>query len=172
MIHLEKPSSEYEERHLDLLREFENNWEDVIPMAMIIKEWENYEDLLTKVQDYREWKNMKPWYAPSSLFFIVDETDSLVGWIHIRHALAGTLSLHGWHIWYGIRPSERRKWYASEALKLALEEAKKLNISPVMLTCRKDNIGSAKTIMNNWWELECEYERDEEMQLKWWIKNN
>lgn len=172
MIHLEKPSSEYEERHLDLLREFEDNWEDVIPMAMTFRDWEIYQDYLQRIDDQSKWKNLKPNYAPASLFFIVDETDNLVGWIHIRHELAGILAQHGWHIWYGIKPSERRKWYASEALKLALEEAKKLNISPVMLTCKKDNIGSAKTIMKNWWKLDSEYIREDKLNQKWWIENN
>ena len=157
---------------MDLLREFKENEEEIIPNAMKMKDGENYNDYLQRTKDAREWKNLKPGYAPASLFFIVDETDNLVGWIHIRHELAGTLSMHGWHIWYGIKPSERKKWYASEALKLALEEAKKLNINPVMLTCNKDNIGSAKTIMKNGGELECEYIREDKPNQKWRIKND
>lgn len=171
MIHLEVPDKKHEEYFLEMIKEFVDNEEEIVPNAMIWREGEDFDKFLVRLQDASEWKNLKPWRPASSLFFAIDSEGKLVWWIHIRHELAGTLSLHGWHIWYGIRPSERRKWYSSEALKLALEEAKKLNIHPVMLTCNKNNIGSAKTIIKNWWELECEYERDEEIQLKWWIEN-
>ena len=36
--------------------------------------------------------------------------------------------LDGGHIGYGIRPSKRKKGYASKILELALKEAKKLNL--------------------------------------------
>lgn len=172
MVHLEVPEKKHEESFLKMIKEFVDNEESPIPGQMELKEWENYEDFLTRIEGNRDWNNIKPWRSPASLFFIVDDCNEIVGWISVRHILTESLAMHSWHIWYGIRPSERRKWYASEALKLALEEAKKLNINPVMLTCRKDNIGSAKTIMKNWWKLECEYEREEELQLKWWIQND
>lgn len=172
MIHLEIPSSVHEEQHLKMFEEFKQNWEEAIPWIMNLKEWENFYDFLQRIKDSRENKNLKPWYSPASLFFVVNEENRLVWWISIRHELTGVLSQHWWHIWYGIRPSERKKWYASEALKLALEEAKKLNINPVMLTCKKENIGSARTIMKNWWELECEYTREDKPNQKWWIKND
>ena len=64
--------------------------------------------------------------------------------------------LEGGHIGDGIRPSERRKGYATLMIKLALEECKKRGINRVLMTCDKDNIGSAKSIMNNGGVLENE----------------
>jgi predicted acetyltransferase len=62
--------------------------------------------------------------------------------------------LSGGHIGAGIRPSERRKGYATAMISLALEECKKLGIKNVLITCDKSNIGSAKSIMNNGGVLE------------------
>jgi predicted acetyltransferase len=50
---------------------------------------------------------------------------------------------------YGICPSERRKGYGTRQLALVLLEAKKLHIPRVMITCDRNNRGSAKVIINN-----------------------
>ena len=56
----------------------------------------------------------------------------------------------------GIRPSERRKGYATEMLRLALIECKKIGLQRVLMVCSTDNIGSAKSIINNGGVLENE----------------
>ena len=55
----------------------------------------------------------------------------------------------GGHIGYNVRPSERKKGFATIMLSLALEKCEELGIEDVMVTCKEDNIGSAKTIENN-----------------------
>jgi len=57
------------------------------------------------------------------------------------------------HSGYGIRPSERRKGYASAMLALALPFVKEYGINPVVISCDKDNIGSAKTVLKNGGQL-------------------
>lgn len=53
------------------------------------------------------------------------------------------------HFGYGVTPSERRKGYATQILALTLQEARKIGIPKVLVTCNKTNIGSAKTILKN-----------------------
>ena len=67
----------------------------------------------------------------------------------IRHKLNESLLKNGGHIGDGVRPSERRKGYATEMIRLALEECKKIGIDRVLMVCYKDNIGSRKSIINN-----------------------
>ena len=74
----------------------------------------------------------------------------ILGSISIRHNLNDEmLSKFGGHIGYNIRPSERRKGFATKMLYLALEKCEELGLEDVMVTCKEDNIGSAKTIENN-----------------------
>ena len=79
-----------------------------------------------------------------------------MGAVNIRHYLNEYLLLHGGHIGDGIRPSERRKGYATQMIGLALEECKELGIKKVSRVCDKDNIGSAKSIIKNGGILENE----------------
>ena len=81
----------------------------------------------------------------------------MVGAVGIRHYLNESLLQSGGHIGDGVRPSERRKGYATEIIRLALLECQKLGIDKVLMTCDKDNIGSAKSIINNGGVLENEF---------------
>ena len=46
-------------------------------------------------------------------------------------------------------------------IALGLEECKKLGITRVLMTCKKENTGSAKSIMNNGGILENEIEKED-----------
>jgi predicted acetyltransferase len=59
------------------------------------------------------------------------------------------LEHYGGHIGYFIRPSERDKGYGTRMLILALDEARKLGLSQVMMTCNINNLASARGIEKN-----------------------
>ena len=58
---------------------------------------------------------------------------------------------------YSVRPSERRKGYAKEMLRQNLENARRMGIKRVLITCVEENVASEKTIVANggvfdhWW---------------------
>lgn len=52
----------------------------------------------------------------------------------------------GGHIGYNIRPSERKKGYAKEALNLILKNAYENGLEEALIDCYKDNIASKKAI--------------------------
>lgn len=74
------------------------------------------------------------------------EDGEVVGVIQLRHALTDFLRREGGHIGYSVRPSERRKGYASAMLQLCLDEARNLGLEKVLITCDEDNVASAATI--------------------------
>ena len=78
------------------------------------------------------------------------------------------------HIGYGIRPSERRKGYATEVLKMMLEEAKAKKIYKVLLGAHESNTGSWKVIEKCGGILESTVtiEGDEEPIRRYWIREN
>ncbi|WP_250035149.1 GNAT family N-acetyltransferase [Paractinoplanes maris] len=74
------------------------------------------------------------------------EGDRYLGAVALRHSLNELLLNMGGHIGYGIRPSARRRGLASWALSRTLETARTLGLDRVLVTCRPDNIASARTI--------------------------
>ena len=83
-------------------------------------------------------------------YIYIRETDGkMVGIIQIRHCLNDYLEKYGGHIGYSVAPSERRKGYATQMLKLVLPECAKLGIGRVLITCVQGNEGSKRTILKN-----------------------
>ena len=109
--------------------------------------------------------------VPDSVFFLLDvERNILLGAVNIRHYLNDYLLQFGGHIGDGIRPSERRKGYATVMIRLSLIECKKLGIHKVLMVCNKSNIGSAKSIIKNGGILENEFtDEDGEINQRYWI---
>ena len=108
------------------------------------------------------------WVNCSTYFACID--DKIVGTVQIRHTLNGSLLKEGGHIGYGVRPSERRKGYASLMLTLALVRCRDLGIDKALITCDKGNIGSAKTAVKNGGVLENEYAQENgNIIQRYWI---
>jgi predicted acetyltransferase len=74
------------------------------------------------------------------------EDGRVLGSISMRHELNDFLRRVGGHIGYGIRPSERRRGLASWALAQMLDQARRIGIDRVLLTCVDSNLGSRAVI--------------------------
>jgi predicted acetyltransferase len=157
---LEFPEKKYEKQYLEMIQEFLDNKETIIPMAMPLKEWETYDQFLQRIQNSSKGKNLKPGRVPNTLYFLVDDNDKIVWGVHIRHELNEELRFDAGNIGYGIRPSERKKGYATIGLTLAVQKCKEAWLDKVLLTCNKENIWSSKTIINNGWIRDSDYESE------------
>jgi predicted acetyltransferase len=105
-----------------------------------------------------------------SIYWLVDSSSRVLGAVNIRHRLNDKLLRFGGRIGYGIRPGERRKGYASEALRQALEIAKAMGIDRALVVCDKTNTGSARTIQKNGGHVENEVDRDGVVMQRYWIE--
>jgi predicted acetyltransferase len=92
-------------------------------------------------------------WVDGTYLWMVDE-DSVVGRISLRHTLTPWLLEVGGHIGYAVRPSARRRGYATAALRLMRGVAAQRGIDPVLVTCDDDNIGSRTVIEANGGVLE------------------
>lgn len=165
-LKLIKASEEYKNQICDMLDEWYGTGEKIIPYAIRKMDYHDFKLYC----DNLECKNPLSDLVPDATFFCLDEDrDIVVGAVNIRHYLNESLLRDGGHIGDGVRPSERRKGVATQMIGLALEECRKLGIYKVLMVCDKDNIGSAKSIMNNGGILEDEPVVDGVPQQRYWI---
>lgn len=112
---------------------------------------ENIADWIEHTQKESNAATCRPDCAPSSTYLCIRQSDQkMVGIVNIRHHIEQEFLLNvAGHIGYSIHPAERRKGYATEQLRLALNEAQKLGLTKVLITAADWNIGSQKTILAN-----------------------
>ncbi|OOM80154.1 GNAT family N-acetyltransferase [Clostridium sp. BL-8] len=168
MLKLVKLEKRYMPQLLDMMDEWYATGEKIIPYAIRKVDYHDY----TIYVDSLEVKENRTNLVPDSTFFCLDEERNIfVGAVNIRHFLNDNLLKNGGHIGDGVRPSERRKGIATKMIVLALEECKKLEINKVLMVCDKNNIASAKSILNNKGILENEIEVDGIIEQRYWINN-
>lgn len=171
-VKLFKLTKEYYNELKDMIDEWkldqEVNRTNHSPWAIFKNDYQDFDYYL----DNLEIKEPVEGKVPDSVFFLLDEERNiLLGAVNIRHYLNDFLLQYGGHIGDGIRSSERRKGYATEMIRLALLECKKLGINRVLMVCDKDNIGSAKSIINNGGVLENEFVDEKgNTNQRYWIE--
>lgn len=105
-------------------------------------------------------------------FLAVRASDGrLVGMLQVRHYFNEYLEKYAGHIGYSVRPSERRKGYAKEMLRLALPYCKSIGLDRVLIACEPGNPASRRTILANGGVYECTvHEPGEDIDLeRYWI---
>lgn len=165
-MRLIKIEEKYKDLLFDMLEEWYATGEKIVPYAIRKVDYHDFTQYLESL----EVKDASDGKVPDSTFFALDEERNiLLGAVNIRHYLNEALLLNGGHIGDGIRPSERRKGYATQMIELALEECRKLGLDKVLMVCDKENIGSAKSIMKNGGVLENEIVVDGVTEQRYWI---
>ena len=157
-LKLIKLTEEYEQQLIEMIAEWKADWvqngANRSPYAIFKNDPGDFAYYLSHL----EHKTATADRVPDSVFFLLDEDrNRLLGAVNIRHYLNDALLRDGGHIGDGVRPSERRKGYGTELVRLALIECRKLGIDRVLMVCDKDNVGSAKTIRKNGGVLENEF---------------
>lgn len=138
---LMKPAKEHEEQVMAFREELLKNGEGFCGCSG-----------LADTPDYDEWLDFGGRFArcgwvPSTTYLGIRISDGrLIGMIDLRHELTGLFLKYNGQIGYSVRPTERKKGYASQMLSLVLKEAKRHGYKRVLLCCNKANILSSKVI--------------------------
>ncbi|MBE7082696.1 MAG: GNAT family N-acetyltransferase [Clostridiales bacterium] len=171
-LYLREPTIQDEKIVLDFKQEFiEAGEKDKMFGSGSLEKFETFEEWLEKVLKGANPKTVPEGRVPATQYLTFRKRDNkLVGMVNIRHSLTDFLKIHGGHIGDCVRPSERRKGYATIQIKLALEKCKELGIDDVLITCDVNNIGSAKTIQKNAGVLENEVLADNGITYqRYWV---
>jgi len=115
-----------------------------------LRRFDKTQDWLDQVESLAHAETTPPDLVPMTQYIYVRESDNkIVGVIQIRHYFNAFLEKYAGHIGYSVCPSERKKGYATQMLKLVLPECKRLGIDKVLVCCVQGNEGSRKVILNN-----------------------
>lgn len=148
MLKLVRPTLEMKQAALDFKQEFFDNGERVINGSEMLDNMDNYEEWLSSVTDNRFGETVNPNWVVTDTFFAVDGNEKIVGIIDLRHTLNDFLKDFG-NSGYSVRPSERKKGYATKMLAMIKQVAKEVGLNKLQLSVERDNSPSVKTIVNN-----------------------
>ena len=108
--------------------------------------------------------------AVGEQYMLVREGDSrILGMISLRPYLNDYLAEHAGHIGYGVRPSERRKGYATLMLSMGLDRCREHGLESVLLVCLPENQPSRRTIVACGGVFERMTIGGEEVMERYWI---
>ena len=120
-VSLLTPTTDLQDEYLDFYNEWKDSGETMIPWV-ITKDPSNFPAMVQELLDAHNGINLPESWVPDSTYWLVTDHNRIVGAVNIRHSLTEHLFNAGGHIGYGIRPSERRKGYATKLLELSLEK--------------------------------------------------
>ena len=166
-----KPTIVLKQEYLEMLDEWKQNNEKIVPWVLN-EDTSDFQAMISRFADYSQGIGLKEGLVPHSTYWLVRDDNKILGAINIRHRLNDYLKNIGGHIGYGIRPSERRKGYATEMLGKALDIVRGMGIKSIMISCDKDNIASAKTIIKNGGVLHSEDSDNGTIFQRYWIALN
>lgn len=171
-IELVALTNEYKKQLFEMLEEWKKdiveNHTNMSPWKIWFNDFHDFDYYLKNLDTKEEAKN--GWVPDTTLFCLDKDRNIFVGAVNIRHYLNDALLKTGGHIGLGVRPSERRKGYATAMLALALDACRKLGLNKVLICCNKENIGSAKSIRRNGGVLENEVEEEGHIEQRYWIQ--
>ena len=145
------PAATHKEKAAEYIKEFHDYGSEINGsggLDRFLRE-SDYEAWLEKLRRDMDVANLPESRVPSlTYFYIREEDERIVGMINLRLALNDFLRTEGGHVGYSVRPTERRKRYATKMLSAALKIYDRLGIKEVLVSCGKDNPASAGVIKN------------------------
>ncbi len=146
-LELVAPSEADEAAVLDYKAEHLRHGETLLHGGALLDRMDSYTAWLRLVRGNTRRETVHPGWVPADTLLAIRRSDrKMVGIIDIRRELNGFLRNCGGHIGYGVRPSERRKGYATQMLRLALTHCLQLGLTGILISCHQDNIASRRTI--------------------------
>ncbi|MHB1955950.1 MAG: GNAT family N-acetyltransferase [Sulfobacillus sp.] len=169
-VYLIEPTVELEKEYLSFYEEWVDSGESMIPWV-ISKDPSDFPQMIKFLMQSAQADGVPDGWVPASTYWLVDHERTILGAVNIRHRLTEHLFNAGGHIGYGIRPSQRRKGYVTELLRLSLEKAKEFGITRALVVCNQTNTGSEKVIRNNGGAQDQSFvDENGNLLLRFWIE--
>lgn len=124
------PSLLWEKQYQEMVREFLEAGEghfNNFPLAI-----NDFAAFIAELEDEAAGRNLPPDISPQRTYWTIRNGETLVGEIRLRPTISPPYEQQNGHIGYNIRPSQRRKGFATRQLTLLLDEARNCGLVRVM----------------------------------------
>lgn len=143
----DQPHVGLQDSYRDLIREFLDAGEPLVPFPLKFPN-DDFAAFLARLAACARGEDIPPGFVPHTTYWLVSD-GAVVGVSNLRHRLTDKLRREGGNIGYGVRPSARRRGFATELLRSTLERARDVGLTEAWLTCAKTNAASVRTILRN-----------------------
>jgi predicted acetyltransferase len=159
--------------YLSHVEEFRQRGEWPIPFVLKYPT-DDFPAFLQRLEQCARGSEISNGFVAHSTFWLVEDGRQVVGVSSLRHSLNDNLRRDGGNIGYGIRPTARRRGFATLILQETLLKARELGITRALVTAEKGNIGSIKTILKNGGVFESEelLPGYNDVMQRFWIPNS
>lgn len=147
-IRLVRPALAHMEQALAYRQEHFDAGEFIINGSEQLDRIDSYKKWLRTVTDNAFPDTVSKDWVQTDTFFAFDKHKQIVGIIDLRRELNAFLRNYG-HTGYSVRPSQRRKGYATEMLRQVCFIAKHIGMPELQLSVERDNTASVRTIQKN-----------------------
>jgi predicted acetyltransferase len=167
---IEQPAVAFADSYRGFVDEFDRRGEPLVPFTLAFSH-HDFPAFVERLAASSRGEGLPPGFVPHTTLWLVRDGREVVGVSNLRHELTPRLRIEGGNIGYGVRPSARRRGYATELLRGTLERARGLGFGRVLLTCAKGNAGSVATIgrCGGVFDSEEFIESRGEVVQRWWI---
>ncbi len=129
----------------------------------------SWEHILSVIEAEAAGINLPPGRVPAD--FLVAEIDGqIIGRVSIRHRLTDILFEAGGHIGYAVGPQFRRRGYATQILRQAVQRLTALGVHHILVICDADNVASAGVIEKCGGVLEPETPESDTAIKRYWVR--
>ena len=148
VIKLIEPTMEYDREIQDFRQDFLND-SSTMDGCGPLRRFDRTADWLAYLEACKHPQTVPAGQVPATLYLAVRDDGRVLGMLQFRHCLDDYMTQFAGHIGYSVRPSERRRGYATQMLHDILPICSAKGLQRVLVCCRVENEASRRVILKN-----------------------